>query len=210
MKELPGRSTDPSEVGDVPAEITAFLAAIEKSRASLTRVAYRTTRDMDEAEDIVQEAFMKAFECLHQFRGEARVETWLRTIVINTARNWVRRRRGVVLLHLEQYRQHDADFVPFEIADNRSNPEQCYAYRELETRIAASIERLGNHYAAAIRMCVLGDCSYLEASSALDLSLVTVKTRIFRGREMLRRSLQQSRRRSGPEIGYQHQESREK
>ena len=117
------------------------------------------------------------------------METWLRTIVVNTARNSVRRRRGVILLHLEQHRQQESEFVPFEVPDNRSNPEQSYECRELESRIATSIERLGNHYAAVIRMCVLGDCSYLEALSALDVSLMTVKARIFRGREMLRRSL---------------------
>ena len=66
MKRLPGTNTNPSESSDGRGEaFTSFLAAIEKSRGSLTRVAYRTTGDMDEAEDVVQEAFMKAFMCLH-------------------------------------------------------------------------------------------------------------------------------------------------
>ena len=186
----PARTPNPIRVAGTSLErFDEFLGAMEKSRAPLIRVAYRTTRNMEEAEDVVQEAFVKAYVGLHQFRGEARVETWLRTIVVNTARNWARGRRGRVHLQLDSCREDDPDFVLLQIADNRKNPEQWYEYHELESRLLGAVEELGRRYKAVIRMCVLGECSYLEASAALNLSLVTIRARVFRGREMLRRHL---------------------
>jgi len=178
--------------GGSPDVFKAFIRAMEKSRAPLIRVAYRTTQNMEEAEDVVQEAFMRAFVSLHQFRGEARVETWLRAIVVNTAHNWARRRRGYVPVQLQLCQPGDAEPVELEIADKRRNPEQWCEYNELETRLLGAVERLGKRYKPVIRMCVLGERSYLEASVALNLSLVTVRARVFRGREMLRRQLHQT------------------
>jgi RNA polymerase sigma-70 factor (ECF subfamily) len=193
MKERVRKSISQAGLrGGSPDVSKAFIRVLEQSRAPLIRVAYRTTRNMDEAEDIVQEAFMKAFIGLNQFRGESRVETWLQTIVVNTARNWARGRRGYVPVQLEQCRQSDSELVPLEIADDRRNPEQSCAYHELETRLLSAVEQLGARYKAVIRMCILGECSYLEASSRLNLSLVTVRARVFRGREILRRHLHQT------------------
>ncbi|MFP5230506.1 MAG: RNA polymerase sigma factor [Acidobacteriota bacterium] len=190
MTDPRSMATGQTATHDSPADPwTIFAEAIERYRAPLIRVAYRTTRNLEEAEDIVQEALMKAYVCRHQFRGESRVETWLRAIVVNTARNWIRRRRGYVLLQMEQCQPGESEGVPHEIADSRRNPEQWFEYQELESKLMKAVNGLGSRYQAVIRMCVLGESSYLEASSALNLNLVTVKARVFRGREMLRRSL---------------------
>ena len=196
MKEPSGKIASPSVSNNPPPRgRTTFMEVIEKNRAPLIRVAYRTTGNIEEAEDIVQEAIMKAYLCLHQFRGESRVETWLRAIVVNTARNWVRRRRGYTRVPMESGPAGDPESVLREVADSRKNPEQWFEYNEMEARIMAAVEELSSRYQAVIRMCVLGESSYLEASSALNLNPVTVKARVFRGREMLKRAL----RRGSPE-----------
>jgi RNA polymerase sigma-70 factor, ECF subfamily len=208
MNERARQSSGPARGSSGSGEVfKAFIRAMEKGRAPLIRVAYRTTRNMEEAEDVVQEAFMKAFVCLHQFRGEARVDTWLRTIVVNTARNWARRRRGYVPVPLEHPSPGDAEPLPLEIADKRRNPEQWCEYGELETKLMGAVDQLGKRYEAVVRMCVLGECSYLEASSVLNLSLVTVRARVFRGRQILRRHLRQTIR-DGASRGLLHSERR--
>jgi RNA polymerase sigma-70 factor, ECF subfamily len=192
MREPSRKMTNPSTIAGPLDARTAFVEAVERSRALLIRRAWRITQNMDEAEDVVQEAVTKAFISLHQFRGEARIETWLRSIVENTAYNWARRRRVRVLLQPEQTGHDDADFILHEIPDTRRNPEQWCEFKELEDRVMAAIDNLSPRHKAVIQMCVLGGCSYVEASLALNLSLVTVKARIFHGRGIVQRKLRES------------------
>ena len=136
MREKVSRTPRRFTTKQTPADTwTQFAEAIERSRMPLIRVAYRTTKNMEEAEDVVQESIIKAYLCLHQFRGDARIETWLRAIVINTARNWIRRRRGYVQLSIEEGHADHPEFRLRELADDRRNPEQWFEYNEMEAKI---------------------------------------------------------------------------
>lgn len=166
-------------------DATAFAEVVERSRPRLIRLACRITRNLDEAEDVVQESILKAFANLHRFRGHSRVDTWLHRIVQNTAYNRIRSRGNRIFFSVEHPSESDSDVMAHQLRDPGRSPEQRCEIRELESILFASVERLNPGQKSVIKMCVLGEFSYMEAASALNLNLVTVKARIFQGRGQL-------------------------
>ena len=103
-------------------KVADFVETAEQRRAHLVRLARRVTPCIEEAEDIVQEALLRAYRNLPRFRGEARMTTWLQAIVQNAAREWLRQRKNVMLLPIE--RQGDVDNAPIEFPDPGRTPEE--------------------------------------------------------------------------------------
>src|SRR5215471_9555101 len=102
--------------------LDTFIEAAERQRAQLLWLAQRMTPNREEAEDIVQEALMKAFRNLAQFRGDSQMSTWLRAIVQNTARDWLRNRKGRVSLPLEQTHPGDGATLLLDFPHPAENP----------------------------------------------------------------------------------------
>lgn len=173
-------------------DANGFAEVVERSRPRLIRFAWRITRSLDEAEDVVQESVLKAFANLHRFRGHSRVETWLHRIVRNTAYNRIRSRGSRVFVSVEQPSESDLDVTAHQIPDPASNPEQWCEFKELETMVLSAVERLSPRQKAVIKMCVLGESSYIEAASVLNLNLATVKARIFQGRGQLLQAMRRT------------------
>lgn len=167
-------------------DAVALAGVAERSRGSLIRSAYRITRNADDAEDVFQEAVLKALTNLHRFRGDSRPETWLHAIVLNTAYNWVRGRGGRRFL---QNQLPDAEPFLEHIPDPGRNPEQCCESRELEDLLFTGIQNLHPQQKTVIQMCVLGEVTYKEAASVLSINMATLKARIFHGRVTLARGI---------------------
>lgn len=166
-----------------------FAETVEKNRGAMIRVAYRVTRSMDDAEDVFQEAVLKALGGLPGFRQQSRPETWLYAIVRNTAYNWIRSCRG---RKLQQIPLVDSELTLHQIRDPCRSPEQNCEFRELETLLLGILQTLEPRQRIVIEMCVLGDFSYQEAASTLSISLATLKARVFHGRAMLARDLRRA------------------
>lgn len=174
----------------VPEEnLDSFVEAAEQHRAQLLWLAQRMTPNQDEAEDIVQEALMKAFRNLAQFRGDSQMSTWLRAIVQNTARDWLRNRKGRVCLSLEQTHPADGSTLLFDFPHPAENPEERCAREETEWVLRSEIEKLNSVSRRAIQLCLLEELSHRAAANALNISVVTVKSRVFSGKQRLKRAV---------------------
>lgn len=191
QQEGPARSVAPSRSTSQKSTEDAALLVLfsEQRRAQLLWDAQRVTRSAEEAEDIVQESLLKAWRNLQQFRGEAQIGTWLRAIVKNTAREWMRGRGSKVHLPLETQRNDDEDPTALDLVDPRLDPEQWCQRKEMEEILHAEIQALGYLSRRAIELCALEEQSLLEASRAMNVGVVAVKSRVFRGRRTLEQGI---------------------
>jgi len=169
--------------------LDAFVETAQQHRAHLLWVAQRITPQREEAEDIVQEALLKAFRNLAHFRGDAQMSTWLRAIVQNTARDWLRSQKGRVLLPLEQDQQSEGNSMVFDPPHPAENPEERCERKELETILRTEIERLSPISRRALQLCVLEELPHRSAASTLNVSVITIKSRVFSGKQRLKRAI---------------------
>jgi RNA polymerase sigma-70 factor (ECF subfamily) len=190
QEEIPG-PISAGDAGIVPSswddKLVVFLQVAQQGRAQLMRLAKRFADSREEAEDIVQEALSKAFQHLQQFRGESQMSTWLGVIVLNAGREWVRKRKGRVFLPLEGARDKDDDPFVFDLPDPGPDPEQSCEHREIESILLSEIDELNSVSKSAIRMCTLDGLSHVEAANALGVNVLTIKSRIFHAKRMLKR-----------------------
>jgi RNA polymerase sigma-70 factor (ECF subfamily) len=169
--------------------IQEFLETAERRRPQLLRMARRLTQSNEDAEDILQEAFMKAYRALARFRGESQMSSWLGAIVQNTAHEHIRSRRGRVFLSIEYLSKDDGDVVEINLPDSRKNPEESWESREMEGILREEVSKLSIVCRRAIEVCALHEEPQAEAARALNLSVATMKSRVFRGKRILAQSL---------------------
>jgi RNA polymerase sigma-70 factor, ECF subfamily len=179
--------------------ILEFLETAERRRPQLLRMARRLTQCNEDAEDVVQEAFMKAYKALARFRGESQMSSWLGAIVQNTAHEHLRSRRGRVFLSLEYLSKEDGDVVELNLPDSRKNPEENWESREMEVILREEVGKLSFVCRRALEVCALDEEPQADAARALNLSVATMKSRVFRGKRLLASSL--SRRMGSSRMG---------
>lgn len=167
---------------------TAFEQLVEHYQRRAFRLAWRITRNQEDAEDVVQNAFVKAFQNLADFRGDSRFYTWLVRITINEALMKIRRRRSNEV-SIDESQQADDTSVPPETKDQAANPEQRCLQHEGQRILAATINELEPPYRAVFNLRDVEGFSTEQTAQALDLSSSTVKTRLHRARTKLRETL---------------------
>ena len=168
-----------------------LLFALERGRPQLERAAMRMVRCREDAEDVLQESVLKALRFLPRFRREARIDTWLHAIVLNTARDWLRSRRERPRMPLETEPENGHDAVTLDFPHPGESPEECCSRHELLDLLHEEVGLLDPVYQAPIRLCDLDGCSYREAAGALEVSGPAIKARLFRGRMLLKGRLSQ-------------------
>lgn len=167
-------------------EPQAYEELVRRYQRRLYSLAYRLTGDREEAEDLAQEALVRAYTALPRFRSGLRFSPWIYKIAVNLCINYLRRRRAQVPL------DEEAPFV-----DSSPTPEQALERDETRAVVQEAILALPEHYRAAIVLRHLHDLSYVEIAQALGLPMGTVKTHLFRAREMLHKLLSQDLRLKG-------------
>jgi len=171
--------------------LVVFTEVAEQCRAQLLWQARRMTNSREEAEDIVQEALLKAFKNLPRFRGESQMGTWLTVIVLNTGREWLRRRKGRIDLSLEQARNRDDDTFILDLPDPGRNPEQWCERGEMDNILLSEIDKLNSVCKGAIQLCAIEQLSHQEIADMLGINVFTIKSRVFHGKRMLRRAIRE-------------------
>ena len=170
----------------------AFDILINRYSSEVYRLLTRLTDDPEEAADLTQETFLSAFRSVSGFRGDSSVRTWLFRIAINQSRNrhrwWNRRRRGSTFSLDDGVGTSDLT-VGDTLSDDRPSPEMVAAQNERLLRLRAAIHELPQVYREAVVLCDVEGLSYEDIAAALEVNLGTVKSRIARGREELRRQL---------------------
>lgn len=170
---------------------SAFRAIMQRHNRRLYRVARSVLQDDSEAEDVVQEAYVRAFGALSDFRGDSSLSTWLTRIALNEALGRRRRRRPVVdLAALETQGARDqARVVPFPGTEAESDPERAAARQEIRRLLERAIDDLPGPFRVVFVMRAIEEMSVAETASYLGLREETVKTRLHRARRLLRRAL---------------------
>ena len=168
----------------------AFRVIMQRHNRRLYRSARSIVRDDNEAEDIVQEAYVNAFSNLASFRGDSSLATWLTRIALNEALARVRRRRPTVeLTALDAAERDKAQIIPFPLMAMNTDPERTAAQREIRHLIERAIDALPEPYRIVFVMREIEDMSVEEAADFLGLRQATVKTRLHRARRLLRKAL---------------------
>jgi len=175
-----------SAIGDSSDKLATFLEIAQEHRARLMRVAWRMTSSSEEAEDIVQEALLRAFRSLPTFRGDSRMSTWLHRIVRNATLEYLRNRKGRVELPLEPFHMGNEDAFAHELPDLHENPEEYCERRELENVLRSAMNELTAPKRTAMQMCIAEELPYRLVANNLNVSIGTLKSRVFAGKRMLK------------------------
>lgn len=168
----------------------AFRIIMQRANQRLFRVARAVLRDEIEAEDALQDAYVRAFLGLGRFRGEADIVTWLTRIVLNEARSRLRRRRPSESLDVvERTQGATGEIILFPGAPVDAGPESDAARSQIRALIEQAVDDLPPGYRMVFIMRDIEECSTEETASSLGLKPETVKTRLHRARRMLRQAL---------------------
>jgi len=167
----------------------AFRVIMQRHNQRLYRVARAIVHDESEAEDVVQEAYVRAFGSLGQFRGDSTLGTWLTRITLNEALGRVRRQRPMVDLEVLDAHAAASKIVAFPLMPADSNPERTVAHRQIRQLIERAIDGLPEIFRVVFVMRDVQDMSVEETADLLGLPAATVKTRLHRARRQLRRML---------------------
>lgn len=169
---------------------TAFGAIMQRCNQRLFRIARSVVRDDNEAEDVLQEAYMRAFAAIGGFRGDASLFTWLTRITLNEARGRLRKRRPTVDLDaLEAAQEMGAELIMFPRSLRAPSPEGEAARSESRRLMEAAIDDLPEPFRLVFILREIEECTVEETAGQLGLLPETVKTRLFRARKLLRRAL---------------------
>lgn len=170
----------------------AFDLLISRYSNDVYSLLHRLTADPDEAGDLTQETFLSALKAIKSFRGESELKTWLFRIAINHSRNrfrWWKRRHRNDTVSLEDSRSEDGLTVGEKLESAESDPEASILSRERENSICKALAELPEAYREVIVLCDIEGRAYDEIASLLMMNIGTVKSRIARGRELMRRKL---------------------
>jgi len=166
----------------------AFEELVLRHRQRVLALAQRITKNREDAEDVAQESFHKAFLHLDAFQEKSRFSTWLTRIAMNQAFMLLRRRRGVIEVLPES---PDEGLKPCAEAfvDHSPNPEESYLRRERTELLTDAINRLGSTIRTTILLRDIEERSVEETAQILGTSVSAVKARVFQGRRKLRRTV---------------------
>jgi RNA polymerase sigma-70 factor, ECF subfamily len=166
----------------------AFEQLVARYNKKVFRIAYNITHHYHDAEDVVQSAFLKAFNKLSLFRGDSSFYTWLVSITVNEALMRMRRHRPKEVL-IDESRELGDIAVADVIHALGPNPEQSCSHSELRRILAVAINKLKPELRVVFQLRDVEGFSTHETAEALNLTLPAVKTRLLRARMTLRRSL---------------------
>ena len=171
-------------------DLDCFNQLVARWERPIYGLAYRTLGREEDARDVVQEAFLRAFRGLRGFRGQAKFSSWLYRITLNLCRDWIRRERRAPVAQLPE------GVDPIEIADERVAPtesvEDLVARKEMSEAVARALADLPEEQRIAILLKEYHGLTFQEIADLLDCPLSTVKTRLYQGLTVLRKQLAQA------------------
>ena len=164
----------------------AFEVLVGRHQSRIRAIATRFTRVPEDAEDIAQQSFQKAFIHLQQFEGSSAFSTWLTRITINEALMWLRKRRAAAEVPIEESSTENGITLPLESPDPGPSPEDSYLQREWKQILSLAMNELTPSMRTAIELRHISELSTNETAGIMKLSAGAVKARIFHARRKLR------------------------
>jgi len=172
-------------------DVAAFEQLVKRYDGKLLRIAQNVTHNPEDAEEVVQEAFFKAYQKLGQFQEHAKFSTWLIRITLNESLMKLRKRRAILeqLVDNDVDADSDSERRPFDVADWAPNPEMLYRASEFREILITSLQRLSPALKVVFVLRDIEEHSLRETSEILNLTETAVKTRLSRARLQLREDL---------------------
>ena len=190
METLPSKKQEDEMLARIrEGNTSAFDDMVIAYSPKLIRVAYGLLGNRQDAEEVVQDAFVRAYNAMSDFRGDSSLETWLHRITVNLARNkyhWNKRRGEGVNVSLSDSQDTDRPETDVDLPDSRLQPGQQLETEELNANILKAICYLPEKMRETIVLRHLNDLPYERIAELLDCRVGTVKSRLARGRELLR------------------------
>ncbi|HXG85431.1 MAG TPA: sigma-70 family RNA polymerase sigma factor [Pyrinomonadaceae bacterium] len=174
-------------------EAAAFDLLVTRYSADVYALLYRLAENPEEAADLTQETFLRALKAIKNFRGEADLKTWLFRIAVNESRNrfrWWKRRRRATTVSLDASVGDGETPLSETFSSASATPEEDVLRRERQKTLRRALQSLPEIFRQAVVLCDIEGFSYEEIAATLGVNIGTVKSRIARGREELRRKLQ--------------------
>ena len=172
-------------------EEAAIRTIIQRYNRRLYRIARGILRDDSEAEDAVQDTYLKAFLHLGDFRGEASIGTWLCRIAMNEALERLRRRRPMLELNAMADTEHvGADVISMPLKSAGPDPEQATAQHQIKRLLEREIDQLPDEFRMVVIARVVEEMSVEDTAALLSIEPATVKTRLHRARDRLRTAME--------------------
>ena len=169
-------------------DVSAFETMVNRYERKIFRLSQNITQNREDAEDVMQEAFLKAYEHLPEFQGNSRFYTWLVRIAVNQALMKLRRRRPNQV-SLDEDIQTEDDLLPREVEDWGPTPEERYEQSELQRILSTVIGELEPGFRVVFQLRDMEQLSTEETAEVLGLSVPAVKSRLLRARLKLRQKL---------------------
>src|SRR5690606_311040 len=169
-------------------DLDCFNQLVSRWERPIYALAYRTLGREEEARDMTQEAFLRAYRGLRAFKGEAKFSSWLYRITLNLCRDWIRRERRAPVVAVPE------GVDPVDLADSQMAPaesvEELVARREMSKAVALAMAELPEEQRTAILLKEYHGLTFQEIADMLGCPLRTVKTRLYQGLSVLRRCLE--------------------
>ncbi len=163
-----------------------FYELVRPYERRLFAAAVAILKNEADAEEVVQEAMLKALANIRQFRAEARFSTWLIQITVNEALMRRRRERTVAMEAIDEKQEDEPEYTPRDFADWREIPSEALERKEVRQKLAAALATLDRKYREVFVLRDMEQLNIEETAEALGISVASVKTRLLRARLMLR------------------------
>ncbi len=170
-------------------DAAAFANLIQRYEGKIFRLAQHITQNREDAEDVLQETFLKAYTHLDQFQGNSKFYTWIVRIAVNQALMKLRKRKTDRTVSMDEGIDTGEDIVTREIATWEPSPEEQYSREELSEILDSAVQSLAPPYRTVFVLRDIEDLSTEETAAALELSIPAVKSRLLRARLQLREKL---------------------
>jgi RNA polymerase sigma-70 factor (ECF subfamily) len=178
----------------------AFTDLVNQYERKIYRLAKHITQNDEDAEDVLQDAFLKAYEHLPNFQGNSKFYTWLVRIAVNEALMKLRKRRSDRTVPLDEPVDTGEEMVKREIAVWEDNPEQRYSHEEMQKILDEAVQTLKPDFRTVFTLRDIEELSTEETAEALGISVPAVKSRLLRARLALREKLTRQFKRKGEDV----------
>lgn len=195
----------PSDEGNLVAlaqagDAAAFSELVRRYERKIYRLAKHITQNDEDAEDVLQDSFLKAYEHLSGFQGQSKFYTWIVRIAVNEALMKLRKRKGDRFVSLDEPIDTGEEEVKREVAVWEGNPEQQYSQEELQRILNEAVDGLKPDFRTVFTLRDIEELSTEETAEALGISIPAVKSRLLRARLALREKLTRQFKRKGEDV----------
>jgi RNA polymerase sigma-70 factor (ECF subfamily) len=170
-------------------DVSAYDTLVRKYERQIFRISLHITQNREDAEDVMQDAFLKAYQKLDQFQGNSKFYTWLVRIAVNESLMRLRKRRTGKMVSIDEDMETEEGSVPRDLADWAPDPEQNYNQAELAEILRKTIQGLPQGFRVVFALRDVEGLSTEETAETLGLSVPAVKSRLLRARLQLRERL---------------------